>query len=309
MLRILDISSNNFSGDLTIEFLQSLKAMMQMTNSYTSKLEYIGERNIGGEYYQDSVTIVNKGIVMFYEKVLTILTCLDLSNNNFYGKIPEEIQILMPLNVLNLSHNNFSGQIPSALDNLKDLESLDLSQNKLSGKIPSQLASLTFLAALNLSYNQLEGRIPQSNQFITFTNDSYMGNLRLCGPPLSRVCKEVGLPVPLPPGKDEKDSWLDALSTWKIALVGYGSGLVAGLCIGYTVLNELGNKWVDKFKKYGKRNRRRISLSASDSSFLNSILQSTTPLLQANTGIGIAVLLNRMFTYVSNALYCNVRRS
>ncbi|TYH82358.1 hypothetical protein ES332_D02G054400v1 [Gossypium tomentosum] len=250
-LRILDIASNNFSGDLSIEFLQSLKAMAKMTNDEKAKLDYIGEG-----YYQDSATIVNKGIEMFYQKVLTILTCLDLSNNSFHGRIPEEIQMLRSLRVMNLSNNGFSGEIPFAFENLKDLESLDLSRNKLSGKIPAQLTSLTFLAALNLSYNQLEGSIPQSNQFITFTNDSYRGNPKLCGLPLSRKCNEVGLPMPPPPGEDE-DSWLYAVSTWKIALIGYASGLVVGLCIGYTVLNELGNKWVDKFKKCGKRNRRR----------------------------------------------------
>ncbi|KAK8308323.1 hypothetical protein V6Z12_D02G049900 [Gossypium hirsutum] len=166
-LRILDIASNNFSGDLSIEFLQSLKAMAKMTNDEKAKLDYIGET-----YYQDSVTIDNKGIEMFYQKVLTILTCLDLSNNSFHGRIPEEIQMLRSLRVMNLSNNGFSGEIPFAFENLKDIESLDLSRNKLSGKILAQLTSLTFLAALNLSYNQLEGSIPQSNQFITFTNDS-----------------------------------------------------------------------------------------------------------------------------------------
>ncbi|KAK8308007.1 hypothetical protein V6Z11_D02G026300 [Gossypium hirsutum] len=237
--------------NLSIEFLQNLKAMMQLTNDDKAKLDYIGEY-----YYQDSVTIFNKGIEMFYQKVLTILTCLDLSNNSFHGRIPEEIQMLRSLKVLNLSYNSFSGEIPVALENLKDLESLDLSQNELSGKIPAQLTSLTFLAALNLSYNQLEGSIPQSNQFITYSNDSYRGNPKLCGLPLSRKCNEVGLPMPPPPRGDE-ESWLYAMSTWKIALIGYASGLVVGLCIGYTGLNELGNKWVDRLKKRGKRNKRR----------------------------------------------------
>ncbi|XP_022733590.1 receptor-like protein 12 [Durio zibethinus] len=256
MLRILDIAFNNFSGDLSIEFLQCLGAMTLMTNGNKAKLDYIGE-----EYYQDSVTIVNKGIEIFYEKILTIFTCLDLSNNSFHGRIPEEIQFLKSLKVLNLSQNSFSGQIPLALENLKDLESLDLSQNKLSGKIPPQLTSLTFLEALNLSYNQLEGSIPQSNQFNTFSNDSYKGNPRLCGPPLSRKCNEVGVPVPHP--KKDVDSWVDGMSVWKIALIGYGNGLVIGLWMGYTVPNEFGNIWLDKFKRKGKRNKRSIKIHVS----------------------------------------------
>ncbi|PPD99056.1 hypothetical protein GOBAR_DD03913 [Gossypium barbadense] len=77
-LRILDIGSNKFSGDLSVEFLQSLKAMMQITNEDKAKRVYIGD-----DYYQDSVTIVNRGIEMFYQKVLTILTCLDLSSNSY----------------------------------------------------------------------------------------------------------------------------------------------------------------------------------------------------------------------------------
>ncbi|PPS05821.1 hypothetical protein GOBAR_AA14810 [Gossypium barbadense] len=67
-LRILDIGSNHFSGDLSIEFLQSLKEIMHLTNEDKAKLVYIGE-----DYYQDSVTIVNKGIEMFYQKDMECL--------------------------------------------------------------------------------------------------------------------------------------------------------------------------------------------------------------------------------------------
>ncbi|XVE84699.1 hypothetical protein DITRI_Ditri17bG0034300 [Diplodiscus trichospermus] len=253
MLQILDIASNNFSGDLSIEFLQCLRAMKLMIDGNKAKLPYIGE-----DYYQDSVTIVNKGIEIFYKKILTILTCLDLSNNSFHGRIPEEIQNLTSVKVLNLSQNSFFGQIPLALENLKDLESLDLSQNKLSGKIPPQLATLTFLAALNLSYNQLEESIPQSNQFITFSNDSFKGNPRLCGPPLLRKCNEVDATGPPAPRKDE-ESWVDGISCWEIALIGYGSGLMIGFCIGYMVLNEFGNKCVDSFTWNKNRKWRRSS--------------------------------------------------
>ena len=157
--------------------------------------------------------------------------------------------------MLNLSQNSFSGKIPLALDNLKELESLDLSQNKLSGEIPLQLTSLTFLAALDLSYNQLEGSIPLSNQFGTFSNNSYKGNPRLCGMPLTRKCNEAD--APKPPTGEDVDSWVDGISVWKIVLIGYGSGLVIGLSIGYTVLNEMGNKWLDSYKRNRKRNRRR----------------------------------------------------
>ncbi|XWS13367.1 hypothetical protein CRYUN_Cryun36dG0031500 [Craigia yunnanensis] len=255
MLHILDLASNNFSGELSVGFFQSLKAMRMMTDGNKAKPDYIRDFiGVGYYYYQDSVTIVNKGFEIFYKKILTIFTCLDLSNNSFHGRIREEIQNLRLLKVLNLSYNSFLGPIPLALGNLTELESFDLSQNKLSGEIPPQLTSLTFLEALNLSYNQLEGNIPQSYQFGTFSNDSYKGNPKLCGMPLTRKCKAD---APMPPRKEDVDSWVDGISVWKIVLIGYGCGLVSGISIGYTVLNEMGNKWLDSYKRNGKRNRRR----------------------------------------------------
>ncbi|KAK8987927.1 hypothetical protein V6N11_065532 [Hibiscus sabdariffa] len=77
--------------------------------------------------------------------------------------------------------------------------------------------------------------------------------------------------MPPPPGEDE-DSWLDAMSTWHIALIGYASGLVVGLCIGYTVLNELGNGFTSS-KSMGKQTKVdpagsiRISVSKSEFQF------------------------------------------
>ena len=78
--------------------------------------------------------------------------------------------------------------MPSSLGNLSNLGWLDFSSNMLTGKIPRQLADLTFLEILNLSENHLVGLIPQGKHFNSFTNDSYSGNLGLCGFPLTKAC-------------------------------------------------------------------------------------------------------------------------
>ncbi|KAK2639933.1 hypothetical protein Ddye_027728 [Dipteronia dyeriana] len=166
---------------------------------------------------------------------------MDLSRNKFRGRIPDVVGKLNSLIVLNFSHNGLIGHIPLSLENLTEIESLDLSSNKLDGKIPGQLTSLTFLSVLNLSYNQLAGPIPQGNQFNTFQNDSYFGNLGLCGSPLSEKCSNDKAPDSEPtrfPEEHNAWSWFD----WKIIMMGYGSGIVIGLSMGYIVFST-GKPW------------------------------------------------------------------
>lgn len=106
-------------------------------------------------YYHDTVAITYKGQYMAFEKVLTTLTAIDLSNNAFDSEIPETTGKLISLHTLNMSHNAFTGKIPPQMAEMRQLESLDLSLNELSGEIPQELTDLTFLATLNLSENKL----------------------------------------------------------------------------------------------------------------------------------------------------------
>ena len=106
-----------------------------------------------------------------------------------------------------------------------------------------ELASLTSLSNLNLSYNQLIGPIPEGKQFNTFQNDSFIGNLGLCGFPLPKKCannetQELG-PTTSHEFHDDNVSWFD----WKIAMMGYGCGLVIGLSMGYIVFATRRPQW------------------------------------------------------------------
>ncbi|KAK3440395.1 hypothetical protein EUGRSUZ_B00674, partial [Eucalyptus grandis] len=174
--------------------------------------------------YDCSMTITNKGILMKYERISGHLNVIDLSSNNFTGEIPNSVGSLTELHMLNLSNNALTGSIPLSLANLTELESLDLSSNKLSGMIPPALAQLNFLAFFNVSDNHLSGPIPQVNQFHTFENDSYEGNLGLCGVPLTKKCGDP-IEAPLAPPSGAFAEEID----WKIVLMGFGSGLVIGV--------------------------------------------------------------------------------
>ncbi|GKV52631.1 hypothetical protein SLEP1_g59204 [Rubroshorea leprosula] len=236
-LRVLDLSDNNFVGPLPMHYIENLKAMVNAHEDGNSA-QYMGERYMGERYmgrsfsYEFSIVVILKGLSIEMEKVLTVFTSFDLSKNKFAREIPKVIGKLSSLKGLNLSYNNFSGQIPHSLQNLTNLEWLDLSSNELVGEIPQELVSLTSLSVLNLSNNQLVGCIPQGNQFNTFGNSSYEGNLRLYGFPLTKSCDGNGLPQQPPSSFHGKDHELWEFG-WRVVLLGYGCGFVFGLLIGF----------------------------------------------------------------------------
>ncbi|XP_021287623.1 receptor-like protein 12 [Herrania umbratica] len=249
-LRIIDLSHNDFNGFLPTKFFENLHAIRSESGnkSDSNYMMYIGSDQ--DEYLYHSLSITIKGLDMEFPNILTILTIIDYSNNRFHGQIPEILGELHSLVVLNLSHNSLTGPIPSLLGNLSALESLDLSSNKLEGKIPAQLVNLIFLEVLNLSWNNLVGLVPRGNQFETFTNDSYIGNLGLCGLPLSKNCSDEQILIPQSTKFDEDGDTMN----WKFSiLMGYGCGLVFGLSMGYVVFTTGKPQWLVRIFERGQQ--------------------------------------------------------
>ncbi|KAL5095954.1 hypothetical protein RYX36_000281 [Vicia faba] len=250
-LHIIDLSHNEFSGNFPTEMIQSWKTMKTSNTSQlqyeensifsaSNNLEYSETRNISYSF-----TMSNKGMIMVYDKLQEFyrMIAIDISSNKISGEIPKVIGDWKNLVLLNLSNNNLIGSIPSSLGKLSNLEALDLSFNGLSGKIPQQLTQLTFLGFFNVSFNNLTGPIPQNQQFSTFQSNSFEGNQDLCGNPLSKKC--IDQPNPSA-SDDDHDSESFFEIEWKVSLIGYVGGLVAGVALGTTYsLQVLG--WLKRF--------------------------------------------------------------
>ncbi|MFQ6625358.1 hypothetical protein Gotur_006074 [Gossypium turneri] len=262
-LRIIDLSANEFTGTLSTKLLQNLRAMKDKPIEWETSYSFY-YRSLELSYiFENHVNVTTKRLEMELTKTYGIFISMDLSNNQFSGEIPEDVGQLNSLQMLNFSHNNFTGPIPTSFGNLVALESLDLSSNKFSGGIPPQMTNLTFLEVLNLSNNNLVGPIPHGNQFDTFDNDSYSGNLGLCGLPLSKQCVNFQGPDPPSPLVVEHGGSKIPFF-WQVVMMGYGSGVVMGLSLGYIVfttgrpwwfVRKVERDWQYNFTKWVQRNK------------------------------------------------------
>nr|XP_048330766.1 receptor-like protein 7 [Ziziphus jujuba var. spinosa] len=240
--QVIDISFNYFTGELPSHYIVCWNAMKDinphpltylsvMLNYSVSKFDWV---QVDNRY---AITITTKSVKRYYGAIQDIFTFIDMSSNRFEGQISELFGNIKGLYSLNLSNNLLTGCIPSSLGNLTVLESLDLSQNKLSGEIPKQLKQLGFLERFNVSHNNLTGRIPQGNQFNTFESSSFEGNPGLCGDPLLKKCGDLG-PPSLPPSIFEENDDSDSLMEldWKVVLIEFISGVVAGVALADIVI-------------------------------------------------------------------------
>ncbi|KAJ8747923.1 hypothetical protein K2173_008218 [Erythroxylum novogranatense] len=143
------------------------------------------------------------------------LTVLSLKGNKIIGTLSEDIGNCRSLTHLYLNGNQFSGGIPVSLSRLVNLKKLDISDNEFSGEIPD-LFRISGLLVFLVQNNQLNGSIPHldfsnleefnvSNNNLSgpvpdfkgkFPADSFVGNVELCGAPLSNAC-----PPSAPEGK------------------------------------------------------------------------------------------------------------
>ncbi|KAG8650618.1 hypothetical protein MANES_07G059800v8 [Manihot esculenta] len=166
-LELFQLNENNFTG--RVPSLQKLHRLMRLTiagnnlgSGKADDLEFlstlsnatnlqaliINENNFGGKLPEQ--------LCSFSEKLQMIF----IDENQIFGNIPT--RNCVSLEILVANDNYLSGPIPSSIGKLINLGILYLKHNDLSGSIPSTIGNMTSLLQMDLSHNKLQGMIPPS---------------------------------------------------------------------------------------------------------------------------------------------------
>ncbi|PWA93271.1 leucine-rich repeat domain, L domain-like protein [Artemisia annua] len=98
------------------------------------------------------------------------------------------------------------------------------------------MSQINFLNYLDVSHNNLSGRIPSSTQLQSFEPSRYIGNVGLCGPPLTKYCpgdKELEVTPVFGESKNDGEG-IDELKRW--FYIGGAAGFVTAFWIVFGTL-------------------------------------------------------------------------
>ena len=173
----LNMANNSFSGPISPFLCQKLngKSNLEILDMSTNNLS--GELSHCWTYWQ-SLTRLNLGNNNLSGKIpdsmgsLFELEALHLHNNRLSGDIPPSLRNCKSLGLLDLGGNKLSGNLPSWMGERTTLTALRLRSNKLIGNIPPQICQLSSLIILDVANNSLSGTIPKC-----FNNFSLMATI------------------------------------------------------------------------------------------------------------------------------------
>ncbi|KAF7807248.1 putative inactive leucine-rich repeat receptor-like protein kinase [Senna tora] len=161
-LRTLDLSNNAFSANLPsgISAIHNLKEMLLQNNHFSGPLPddiglclHLKRLDLSDNVFTGPLPASLGGLYS--------LTFLKASNNLLTNELPQWIGNMSSLEYLDLSNNQFAGSVPASVGNLRSLTYLDLSDNKFVGGIPPSLASISKLSFIYLRGNGFNGSIPE----------------------------------------------------------------------------------------------------------------------------------------------------
>ncbi|KAK8500766.1 hypothetical protein V6N12_031426 [Hibiscus sabdariffa] len=104
-LRVVDLSHNNFSGNLPMKFFENLHVIRERYESKVKPEYMIFPSPDGVVWYAQDLSFTTKGLETEFQFLLTIWMAIAFSRNNFFGEIPKTLGELHSLIMLNLSHH------------------------------------------------------------------------------------------------------------------------------------------------------------------------------------------------------------
>ena len=111
----------------------------------------------------------------------TVVSGLELYQNNLTGTIPSSIGSFSKLQYLHLWQNSLHGPIPPQIGQLSELVHFFAANNTLSGELPPQLGDLQKLESLSLAGNELTGALPPSLGGASAMKEMYLDYNRFTG--------------------------------------------------------------------------------------------------------------------------------
>ncbi|KAM3737772.1 hypothetical protein ACB098_09G081600 [Castanea mollissima] len=189
-LKLLSLSSNNFSGPFHLNKIQQLRNLSNLDLSFNSLSVEYNETNSLLSFFPQITTLRLASCKLktfpYFLRNQSQLTILDLSINQITGEIPSWIWKHNNLLSLNLSDNLLRGPLHN-LSSTLSLGILDLSSNKLQGQLPTLPPSATYL---DLSRNNFSSVIPAGigsslsvAYFLSLSNNQLSGSIpvSICG--------------------------------------------------------------------------------------------------------------------------------
>ncbi|XP_021802745.1 tyrosine-sulfated glycopeptide receptor 1-like, partial [Prunus avium] len=163
-LRLLDFSSNVFSGNLAPGLGKCSK--LQVFRAGHNNLSGLLPEHIYNATKLEEIALpLNSlhGAISDRIANLTNLAILDLYFNHFGGELPPNLGKLSKLKFLTLDLNNLEGALPPSLMNCTNLVELRLGSNNLAGDISIlDFSRLSQLSKLDLRNNNFTGTVPVS---------------------------------------------------------------------------------------------------------------------------------------------------
>ncbi|WMV43531.1 hypothetical protein MTR67_036916 [Solanum verrucosum] len=213
----LDLSSNNFSGNVDVSLFSNIKNLQGLDLSY-NRFSLTNE-NRANFTLPESLFSLRLAACEVKEleflRPVKKLWDLNLSNNKIQGRIPDWAwPIWLNLDRLNLSHNMLTDMNST---NIISLRILDVAYNALTETLPTSL--FQHLKAMRTINRTMKAPVYLGDQY-------YQDSVTI-------VSKE-----------ESYSEFLDDF--WKAALMGYGSGLCIGLSIIYFIISTGNPKWLAK---------------------------------------------------------------